>query len=160
MVHCLGWSIDSMLTLLCSHVLTGCSLCTCSDSAIIGMHHFPFSPRWSTPKPISRWTTSPSCVGTSASLPQPPRRPSLPHCPPDGRGTDPSLLVRSVTSAAHLGVARGASGRVRAIPRARDRGHVSCCTSNVPQMLLICRLMYFGESCVRALVSEASQPSN
>lgn len=79
--------------------------------------------------------------------------------PPDGRGTDPSLLERGVTSVAHLGVARGASGRVRASPRARDRGHVSCCTSNVQQlqMLLICRLMYFRESCVRALVSEASQ---
>lgn len=71
---------------------------------------------------------------------------TLPHCPPDGRGTDPSLLVRSVTSVAHLGVARGASGHVHASHRARDRAHVSCCTSNVPQpqMLLICRLMYFG----------------
>lgn len=108
--------------------------------------------------PTSRRTASPFRVETTASLP---RRPAphtfLPRCPTDGRRTDPSLLVRGVTSVAHL----GASGRVRASPCARDRGHVSCCTSKAPQlqMLLICRLMYFFFLLV-PLVSEASQPSN
>lgn len=81
----------------------------------------------------------------------------LPHCPTDGRRKDPSLLVGSVTSIAHLGAAQGASGCVCASPCARDRGHVSCCTAEALQlqMLLICRLM-----CFIVLVSEASQPFN
>lgn len=58
------------------------------------------------------------CGNLSVPFLSPPPHPtsSLPHWPPDGRGTDPSLLVRSVTSVAHLGVARGASGRVHASP--------------------------------------------
>ena len=48
-------------------------------------------------------------------------------------------------------------------PRARDRGHVSCCTSSVQQlqMLLICRLMYFGGGGVVSAhqwVKQASRP--
>lgn len=110
--HCLQYTLSS------SYFLTGFSLCTCSYFAIT--HHFPFPRHSSTPKPINWWTTSPFCVGTFSvpflSRPPHPLPPSLPHWPPDGRGTDPSLLVRSVTSVAHLGVARGASGRVRASP--------------------------------------------
>lgn len=45
-----------------------------------------------------------------------PSQPFHPHCPPDGEGTDPSSLVRSVTSVAHLGVSHGASGCVCASP--------------------------------------------
>lgn len=124
-------------------------LCHCLNANIIS----PFPSRSSTP--ISRRTASSFCVETIASLPQRPAPHTfLPHCPTDGRRTDPSLLVRSVTSVAHL----GPSGRVRASPCAGDRGHVSCCASKAPQlqMLLICRLMYFF---VRQSAGECSKPA-
>lgn len=152
-----------MQTLPCSNFLTGFSLHICSYIFSLSKCNI-LSLLFHTHQHLSQSADQPlphSVREPEVLRPTPPTAPSQ-TAPPDGRGTDPSLLVRSVTFVAHHGVARCAFGRVRASPCARDRRHVSCCTSNAPQlqMLLICRLMYFGESCVRALVSEASQPSN
>lgn len=102
---------DLQLTPTCSYFLVSHST-PAAKLPLLPEHHLPFLSRSSTPKPINHF----------AILLENPGRPflcspPLPLCPPDGRGTDPSALERSVTSVAHLGVSRGASGRVRASPR-------------------------------------------
>lgn len=77
-------------------------------------------------------------------------------CPPDGGGIDPSLFVRSVTSAARLGVAFSALGRVHASPRARDCGHVSSCPSSCCETHLICKVNVFSGK--RRWAKQASRP--
>lgn len=136
--------------------MTALSHYTCSFTAFISMHHFPFPSISSTSEPISRWTTSPFCVGTCESLLSPSTRTAhqmakvqIHHRLWGVSRPSPILAYRT----APQGVSVPA-------PRARDRGHVSCCTSSVQQlqMLLICRLMYFGgELCQRT--GEWSKPA-
>lgn len=102
-------------------------------STIQMQHYSPFFCSSCASKPAASSSFS---VETIAPPPQWPRRTHafLPHWPTDGRRTHSSSLVRGVTSVGHLGTARGASGRVRFGPGASDRGHVSCCTSTMPQL--------------------------
>lgn len=152
---------DSLITFATAQVHLNC-ICTnivclaCSyfqflRQYLLLLRHYHFLFPSGSFRPVNKRPASSFAVETVTPFLSGPLHNFLPRCPTDGRGADQPLLVRSVTSVGHLAVARGASGRVRASPGARDRGHVSRCTAAAPQLqlLLICRLMFFCASASR-----------